>query len=156
VVFVGLATGISASVSTSRRAMGLAMSLYIFFVVLWNAFANQVASVLKDTVGVGTATQFKTIMFLKLLNPTVAYKTLLNSALLSARPDIQNHAFQARVRMFGGNTGMEILARRQTAAKAINETVPIWASDLFVVVYMLVWLFVPVAIGYFVFRNADL
>mgnify|MGYP006283895797 CR=1 FL=1 len=155
-VFVGLATGISAAVSTSRRAMGLTMSIYMFFVVLWNAFANQVANLLSETIGVGTATQFQTIMFLKLLNPTAAYKTLLNSALLSAQPDIQNHVFQARVRMFGGGTGMEILARRQTAAKAINETVPLWASDLFVVIYMLVWLFVPVAIGYFLFQKADL
>jgi len=149
VVFVGLATGISASVSTSRRAMGLAMSIYISFVVLWNAFANQVGSLLKDTVGVSTATQFKAIMFLKLLNPTAAYKSLLGSVIFDS-------ALNARVRMFSGSSAIETVGRWQTAAKAINESVPLWASDLFVVVYMLVWLFVPVAIGYFLFQKADL
>ena len=148
-VFVGLATGISAATSTSRRAMGAVMSIYISFVVLWNAFANQVANVLKETMGVGSAGQYQTILFLKLLNPTAAYKTLLDSALLHGQPNIQLPVFQARVRMFS-------FFSRQTAANAVGNPVPFWASDMFVIAYMLLWLFVPVTVGYLVFRKADL
>ncbi|WP_433626406.1 ABC transporter permease [Halomicrococcus sp. NG-SE-24] len=141
-VFVGFATGVSAVASTSRRAMVVSTGVYMFMVVLWNAFANQVAELLKKGLDVGTAGQLKTVLFIKLLNPTAAYKTLLDTALLGSQ-------FNARITTFSFFT-------RQPAANAIGKPLPVYYGDIFVAAYMLVWLFVPVAVGYLVFRDAEL
>ncbi|PSP54869.1 ABC transporter permease [Halobacteriales archaeon QS_1_67_19] len=141
-VFVGLAVGISAAATTGRRAMVAAVGLFIWFVVLWNSFANQVVNALNKYVGISTATQYQATLFIKLLNPTQAYKTLVDSFLMES-------ALRSRVFMFG-------IFRRQQVAEVFGDSLPVYLSDPFVAVYLLAWLFVPVAIGLWVFDDADL
>ena len=142
VVFVGLSVGVSAAASTSRRAMVTVIGFFFWFVVLWNSFANQVVNLLNKYVGLSGGAQIRTTLFLKLLNPTQAYKTLIDSFLIDS-------AVQSRTMMFS-------IFRQQQAAQALGDSLPVFLSNAFVVVYLLAWLFVPVALGYWVFDKADL
>ncbi|WP_132058013.1 ABC transporter permease subunit [Halorussus amylolyticus] len=141
-VFVGLSVGISAAASTGRRAMMSATGAFFMFVILWNAFANQLVNLLDKYVGLADATQLHAVLFLKLLNPTQAYKTLIDSFLLES-------AVQSRIMMFG-------FMRQQVAAQTLGESLPVYLSNGFVVSYLLLWLLVSVGVGYWVFENADL
>ncbi|PSQ45323.1 ABC transporter permease [Halobacteriales archaeon SW_6_65_15] len=141
-VFVGLSVGISAAASTGRRAMVAVTGIFIWFVVLWNSFANQTVNALNKYVGLSTQGEIQTTLFLKLLNPTQAYKTLIDAFLMDS-------ALQSRIFMFS-------FFRRQGAAQALGDSLPVFLSDPFVVAYLLAWLFVPVAVGYRIFDSADL
>ncbi|WP_135824821.1 ABC transporter permease subunit [Halorussus ruber] len=141
-VFVGLSVGLSAAASTGKRAMVAAIALFVWFVVLWNSFANQVVNALVKYVGISEAAKYETVLFLKLLNPTQAYKTLVDAFLMDS-------ALQSRVYMFG-------IFKRKTVAQAFGDSLPVYLSDPFVVAYLLAWLFVPVAIGLWKFSKDDL
>lgn len=141
-VFVGLSVGVSAAASTGRRAMVAAIGLFIWFIVLWNSFANQVVNLLDKYVGLSTVSEYQTTLLIKLLNPTQAYKTLIDSFLMDS-------ALQSRIFMFNVFT-------RGKVAKAFGDSLPVYLSDLFVIAYLLAWLFVPVAVGLWVFEDADL
>lgn len=141
-VFVGLAVGISAAANTGRRAMGTAIALFVWFVVLWNAFANLVVNALVKYVGISQAAKYETVLFLKLLNPTQAYKTLVDAFLMDS-------ALQSRIYMFS-------VFKRNTVGQAFGDSLPVYLSDPFVVAYLLAWLFVPVAIGLRRFSKTDL
>jgi ABC-2 type transport system permease protein len=142
IVFVGLSVGISAAASTGRKAMVSVIGFFFWFVVLWNSFANQTVNLLDRYVGLANQTQVELTLFLKLLNPTQAYKTLVDAFLVDS-------ALQSRVMMFS-------IFRRQQVAQMFGDSLPLFLSNSFVVVYLLLWLFLPVAVGYWAFDNADL
>ncbi|WP_137286507.1 ABC transporter permease [Halorussus salinisoli] len=141
-VFVGLAVGISAATSSSQRAVVGSVGFFFWFVVLWNSFANQLVNALDKYVGIGEASRYQTLLFVKLLNPTQAYKTLIDAFLLDS-------TLRSRVFMFS-------LFKRKQVAQAFGDSLPVYLSDPFVVAYLLAWLFVPVAIGLWAFSDADL
>jgi ABC-2 type transport system permease protein len=138
VVFVGLAVGISAATKTSRRAMMSSIGVYMLFTFLWNWIVNT----LVGELDLATGTEIRTRLFLKLLNPTQAYKTLADTL-------IADTSRQARVAMFG-------LFRQQEVSQQLPDTLPVHYSDPFVLVYMAFWFAVPVALGYLRFSDADL
>jgi ABC-2 type transport system permease protein len=157
VVFVGLAVGFSAAASTSRRAIVGTVGLYIYFFLFWNTFANGVGSLLRRYLDAGAESTQKLSLFLKLLNPTQSYQTLVTSAL-------GRSPFQARLSMFSG-------FRRAAACEpvlggSLNQTsfectagatsLPIYYSDPAVLVYLLLWLAIPLLVGYRLFDAADL
>ncbi|WP_231185649.1 ABC transporter permease [Haladaptatus sp. DYF46] len=141
-VFVGLSVGISAAAKTGRRAMVTAVTLYFAFLVFWSGLADRFASFLGSSAGMGTAGQVKTILLIRLLNPITAYKTLVDTLLLPSQ-------FNARVVLFNR-------LYQSAVANVLGKPLPIYFSDAFVVVYLLFWLFVPVAVGYYVFERTDL
>ncbi|KZN25356.1 ABC transporter permease [Haladaptatus sp. R4] len=141
-VFVGLSVGISATAKTGRRAMIGAVTLYIAFLVFWSGLANLVASLLGRYAGIGIPGRVSTMLFIRLLNPVTAYKTLVNSLIYSSHID-------ARIVLFDGLI-------RTTVASVLGNSLPIYFSDAFVLIYLLFWLFIPVAIGYSIFRRAEL
>ncbi|WP_227353376.1 ABC transporter permease subunit [Haladaptatus salinisoli] len=141
-VFVGLSVGISAAASTSRRSMVACVALYISFVVLWSALTNQIVTALTKRFNMEVAGQAKVYLFVTLLNPTTAYKTLVDTVLIEKQLD-------ARLQLFNQFV-------RPAVAQAFGGSVPFYLSDVFVVAYLLFWLFVPVAIGILVFERADL
>lgn len=142
VVFVGLSVGISAAAESNELAIIPSIGLFFWFVVLWNSFANQVVNALTKYAGLGTEGKYQALLFIKLMNPTQAYKTLVDTVLMES-------AFQSRLLMFG-------LFNRQKAAQVLGESLPVFLSNAFVVIYLLFWLFVPVAVGYWAFDQADL
>lgn len=141
VVFVSIAVGVSAAVSTNRRAMLGTVGLYFLFTLFWNRvrqvllFANDQLSLGLDTIAI-----VKYGLFIKYFNPVRAYQTL------SARLYMDS-ALDARLY----DSGM--LA--QMIKQQMSET-PFYLSDPVVLAQFLLWLFVPVALGYWVFDKADL
>jgi ABC-2 type transport system permease protein len=142
VVFVGLSVGVSAAASTSRRSMVGTVGLFVYFYLFWNSFARGIGQLLSEHAGIESATQIRVVLFLKLLNPTQAYQTLLSSAL-------GTETYVARARMFSGLLG-------QIVAQQLKGSLPFYLSDAAALVILLAWLVVPVAIGYYAFQAADL
>ena len=152
VVFTALGVGISAGAGTNFRSMATSMGLFVYFAFFWNLAANGLGNLLVDHVGFSQAARMKTVLFVKILNPTQAYKTLVDS--------IYQSSVDARLGMFS-------FFRRQAACTdALGGTIaqqqcqvgalPMQYSDPVIVGYMLFWLAVPVAVGYWVFADADL
>jgi ABC-2 type transport system permease protein len=141
VIFVSLAVGISAAASTNRRAMVGSVGLYVLFTVFW----KNVRSVLlmlnnKLSLGWNMMNMIEYGLFVKFFNPVRAYQTLV--AALYANSTLQARLYDA------GRIGPLIAKRIGTA--------PFYLSDSVVVAQFLLWLLIPIAIGYYVFKNADL
>lgn len=154
-VFAGLAVGVSAGVDSNLQSMVTNVALFVFFAFpfVWNTFAGRVASGLTDIVNrvygvlgmdatIGNEGSLLVELFVKLMNPVQAYKTLVDSIFF----ETPRHA---RAMMFG-------LRDRIAVFETLNNVTSVQFSDPFVLVYMLFWLFVPVAAGYIVFEEADL
>ena len=160
VVFVALAVGFSAAAKTSRRAIVGTVGVYIYFFLFWNAFANSVGWALREYLNAGAASTLKISLFLKLLNPTQSYQTLVNSALgqspMSARAAMYGgfQAFGVCQQALGGNASMSPAGG--IACTPENGGLPFYFSDPAVAVYFLLWLVVPLVVGFYLFDGADL
>lgn len=142
VVFVTLAVGISAAAATNRRAMLGTVGTYVVLTMLWTQ-VRRVLVVLNDQLSLGmeTMTLVKYGLFIKYFNPVRAYETLVTrlyaDSVLSAR--------------LYGVRGMQ----RQLISQQFGD-VPFYLSDWVVLAQFLLWVLVPVAAGYWVFKDADL
>jgi len=118
------------------------VGLYVVFTMLWTQ-VRRVLVVFNDKLDLGweTITLVKYGLFIKYFNPVRAYETLVTSlytdSVLSAR--------------LYGVRGLQ----RQMIAKQLGEA-PFYLSDWVVLAQFLLWLLVPAALGYLVFKNADL
>ena len=149
-VFVAISVGVSAGSQSSRAAMISTVGVYVLFTLFWNQFANGARRLLSDHTGLEAATLVKVHLFLKVLNPTQAYKTLVDSATLEIAADSNvAHQVAARARMVGGFQQLAVL-------QALGDNVPLYLSDLFVTAVLLAWLVIPLVLGYLVFRDEDL
>lgn len=144
VVFVGLSVGVSAASKTNRQAMVGAVGLYTLATFFWNPAASKIADGVKSVLGLSATDRIFVLLFMKLMNPVQAYKTLVDSIVMGS-------ALEARKSMFGF-----FIFRDPAASKALGNQLPLAFSDPFTVVYLLFWLFVPVAIGLELFRRSDL
>jgi len=142
VVFVTLAVGISAAASSNRRAMLGTVGLYVVLTMLWTQVRRGLL-VLNDQLSLGweTVTIMKYGLFVKFFNPVRAYESLV------ARLFTDN-AMQARL------YGVSPL-RRQGLTQQLGD-LPFYLSDGVVLAQFLLWLFVPIALGYWVFKDSDL
>jgi ABC-2 type transport system permease protein len=147
-VFIGIAVGISSGTGSSRGSMIGAVGIYVVFTLFWNQFADGLIGLLNDYAGVSGAGRVKLHLFLKVLNPTQAYKTLV-ARLFTDSP------VAARVNLIGGS-GIQGQLNAQLYAQSLGESVPFYLSDPFVVMLLLAWLVAGPAIGFYVFRDADL
>jgi len=160
VVFVSLAVGISAAARTGRRAIVGTVGIYVYFFLFWNSFANSIGGLLGEYLNVTAGTAATTSLFVKLVNPTQSYQTLVDAAL-------GNSALTARATMFqglriagiceqalGGNVSMSQGAG--ISCQSTGAGVPFYFSNVAVLVYFLLWIVVPVALGYRLFDGADL
>lgn len=148
VVFVALAVGISAAASTNRRAVVGAVGLYVLFTLFWNSLVNGIVQrlpgLLEDYLGyeMGDLAFVKLHLALKHLNPTQAYKSLSTSLM------VDNTAV-ARASLINPPRG-------QIYQQILDGSVPLYLSDPAVLVYLLLWVVVPPALGYLTFQRADL
>ena len=145
VVFVGMSVGVSAAAETNQQAVVGAGGLFAAFWFLWNLFVNGVTRALTDVLGLEVAAQYRIRLVLKLLNPIQAYKTLVTSLFASE--------LQARVAMFGQLFGLFV---DPNAGRALGPNLPFVFTDPFVLLFLLLWLVVPVAVGLVWFRDKDL
>ena len=138
VVFVGISIGFSAAFSTSRRAMIGSLGLFMVFSFLWNYAVNTFI----NELDLGAAAAVRSRLLFKLLNPTQAYKTLVDAIILDT-------SREARVMMFS-------FFQQEQVQQALPSSLPVQFSDPFAVVYMLLWFAVSVGLGYLAFRDAEL
>ena len=97
-VMVSIAVSISGAVSTTLRSVIVNALFYIYVSFGWNSLANGVGKFMFNDLGVSRAVRWNTVLFLKLLSPTQAYKTLVNSMLTRfskpVQPGLQRFADQ--------------------------------------------------------------
>jgi ABC-2 type transport system permease protein len=141
VVFVSLAVGVSAAASTNRRAMLGSVGLFFVFTFLWNR-VRQILSLVNDQLSLNLELMelVKYGLFIKYFNPVRAYQTL--AARLYSDTVLQARLYDS------GMVGQMIQQRL--------DGVPFYLSDTVVMAQFLLWLFVPLALGYVVFDDADL
>ncbi|MFA9425797.1 ABC transporter permease [Natronorubrum sp. A-ect3] len=143
VAFAGLAVGVSAGVSTRGKSMALVVGLYMLFVALWELVTAGPYYLLYDE---GPPVEAETwYLVLEQFNPMSAYTTLASNAI------------DGEVFPFTFQYGLEDFEASQlTPAERYAGDAPFYLQDWFGVVVLLFWLVVPVAIGYYRFRNTDL
>ncbi|WP_435180773.1 ABC transporter permease subunit [Halorussus sp. AFM4] len=141
VVFVSVAVGFSAAASSNRRAMLGTVGTYVVLTMLWTQ-VRRVLVVFNDKLGLGweNMTLVKYGLFIKFFNPIRAYESLVTRL-------YTDNVMAARLYGAGRMQGF--------IAQQIGEA-PFYLSDWVVLAQFLLWLLVPVALGYLVFRDADL
>jgi ABC-2 type transport system permease protein len=149
-VFVGFAVGASAATRTTRRTLVVAGGVWAYLFLLWDSVSRGVPTLWKDLFELEAAMQTKVELFIRLLNPTAAFQTLVTSFTGATQAE-------ARASMIGGLlSGQQSLIRRQEALAAIGDPIPWYLTDPVAVASLALWLVVPLAIGYAYFREADL
>lgn len=148
VTYVAIAIGFSAAADSARRAMIGTVGIYVLFTLLWNRFASGLINLLSEYADLGGESLVSIHLLVKVLNPSQAYKSLTLRL-------VTDTAAQARVSLIGGG-GLQGQLNRQMYAQALGDTVPFYLSDMAVVVFMLAWLVILPAAGYYVFDQADL
>ncbi|MFB6220752.1 MAG: ABC transporter permease [Halolamina sp.] len=145
VVFVGISVGVSAAARTNQQAIVGAGGLFGVFWFLWNFLVSGINRAATDVFSLSTASQYQLRLTLKLLNPIQSYKTLVDGLFMGD--------LQARIRMFSMLFGV---VPNPEAGKALGPELSPLFSDGMVLLFLLVWLVVPVGVGLVWFRDADL
>ncbi|SFR88990.1 ABC-2 type transport system permease protein [Halomicrobium zhouii] len=167
-VIVAVAVSISGAVENSLYSIVGNMTFFVSITFFWNLWANSIGDGLWDYLGVTGATNWSFVLFLKLLNPSQAYKTIMNSMLGEG----SNAARSARFRMFsGGNTSEQTTICNDVLAGNANTTqgfiartnclesaqsMPIYFSDGAALFYLLLWIGLAAAVSYYTFNQYDL
>ena len=146
--FVGLSVGFSAAADSSRRAMIGTVTMFVLFTLIWSSFASGLTRLLRENTDLASETLIPLHLFVKILNPTEAYRTLVVS-LVSGDP------FGARVSLAGGS-GLQGALNRQAYAQALGGEVPFYLSDPVVALVLVFWIVVIPLAGYWAFEDADL
>ena len=144
IVFVAISLGASAAASTARRAVVGVVGLYVLFTLLWGQFSNAVFRRIAENTDLGNEALVKVSLVVRHVNPVRAYESLV----ASVGPQ---SPLQARTSVFSGLQG-------QFYAQALQQGggLPFYLTDPALVVYLLLWIVVPVALGYWAFERADL
>lgn len=147
--FVGLSVGISAAAKTSRRAMIGTVSVFVLFTLLWGRVADGLVRLLSNNTDMTLETLAPLRLFIAILNPTEAYRSLALS-LLSDDP------LFARLSLIGDTSSLQGQLQQAQYAQALGESVPFYLSDAVVGLVLVVWVVVFPLLGYWVFEDSDL
>lgn len=168
VVFVAIVVSISGAFSNSFRSAIASFFVYFYFTFGWNSLANSVGDLLANQLGVSGVARWNVVLFIKLVNPNQAYKTLTNSMLA----DSSNGMRSSRFGMFSQNsTEMQeictgVLNGNATVQRGLfgnttvcgdsAQSIPFYFSDPAVFVYMVAWIGIAAALAYYTFNIVDL
>lgn len=145
VVFVGISVGFSAAVDSNQQAILGAGGTFAVFWFAWGRLVDGIANGVQDLLGVGATGRYQMVLFMKLLNPLASYKTLVDSLFMPA--------IDARIGMFGFLFFVDPNAEN---ALKTGSGIPFIFSDPFVLLFLVGWLFLPIAFGLVWFRAKDL
>lgn len=142
-VFVGLAVGSSAAVSTRGKSMALVVGIYVVLVALWELLTAGPYYLLYDE---GPPVEAETwYLVVEQFNPMSTYTTLASNVI------------EGEVFPFTFQYGLEdVEAAQMTPAERYAGDAPVYLQDEFGIVVLLTWMVVPVAIGYYRFQRTDL
>lgn len=139
-VFVALSIGVSAAVSTSRRAVVGLTVLYAIFTLMWGDITRSIVSRVAEQTDLATRTLFELQIALKHLNPIATYETLGEAIYGGASIQVSLFAQPPLRDAYTGQFG----------------DLPIYLTDGALAVWLLLWIVVPLVAGYLVFDAADL
>lgn len=132
--FISIAVGFSALVDTRGKAMGATIGAYFLVSIVWVVPGvnpqDSVSFVVEDVLGMGATPEL--YQFVQQLSPVWAYVVSVNSFIY---PDSS------------GGTGQFDPGAADT---------PLYLTDEFLVVVLVLWIVLPMAIGYARFRSAEL
>lgn len=153
-VFVAIAVGFSAAASTGRRSILGSAGLLLVFTALWGQ-VRQLLLVANDLLSLGlTNVQILQYgLFLKYLNPLQAYQTLAASAYMNSPVGARLYEVvesPARAGLYDASSF------QHPALVELHGDLPFYLSDGVVLAQFLLWLVLPVAVGYWAFRDAAL
>jgi len=148
--FTAIAVGVSAMTDTRMRAMGGAIGSYILFTLVWHPLVAGVHYLLAgELVGLEAPAWY---LFALRLNPLEAYRqamSLLIDGFVPALVGWENIVEDVPASAFQGQEPLMVSNR-------IAGDVPFYLTEWFAAVILLVWIIVPIAIGYRRFERADL
>lgn len=136
--FVGVGVGVSAATDSNTRAAIGTFVPFAFFALLWGQLAGQVATRVQSQFDVGRQTLLEVYFGVRALNPLAAYQ-MVASSIGSPR---------AQLSLFSPPT-------RQSYVQQFGS-LPFYLTDAALVGLLVLWVVVPVALGYLVFERTDL
>jgi ABC-2 type transport system permease protein len=137
-VFVAVALGASAAARTSRRAVIGTFVVYALFTLLWSNVTRAVTRQLREQTDLGQQALTKAFLAVQYLNPIDTYQSLTES-------------------LAGGGPQIALFAppSRQQYVQQFGD-LPIYLTDGALTAYLVLWVVVPVVLGYFAFELDDL
>ena len=168
-VMVAVAVSISGAVENSLYSIIGNMTFFVSVTFFWNLWANSIGDALWDYLGIKGAANWNVVLLLKLLNPSQAFKTLVNSMVGNGA----DAARSARYSMFSGANATERtticgdvlggspnvtrgLFGNRTICEQSAQAMPIYFSDGAVLFYLLLWIGIAATISYYTFNQDDL
>lgn len=144
VLFVAVSVGASAAAPTSRRAVVVIVGLYALFTLLWGQFSSAVFRQVQNNTDLSQVQSVEAFLLVRHVNPVRAYESLVASVGPSGQ-------LAARTSLLGGFNG-------QIAAQILRQNggLPIYLTDGALVVYLLLWVAVPLGLGLLAFERLDL
>lgn len=159
IIFVSFTMGVSAAATTTRRAAIAAFGVYAYFLLFWSRLARNVPELIARVIDLERGVKLQLEVAIQVLNPMSAYRTLVFSRRLDAPMEARSMLI---LRGSGSGAGgpatfnQQIGARRFLRREVFVTEVPWYFTDVAVLVVMLLWLVIPLAIGYVLFKRADL
>lgn len=129
--YVGIAIGASSFAATRSRAMALAISAFFLFQVLWDIVPLGVYYLVEGSIPGPTTALPPWYYFTQIINPNTAYTRAAEIVFSGVGPYVP----------------LETLS---------GSSAPFYVQNWFGLVVLLVWLVVPVTLGYWQFQRADL
>lgn len=150
IVFVGFGVGVSAAVSTGRRAAVAAFGIFAYLVFLWGGLARNVSEFAARLLDLqrGTALQMEVVV--RLLNPMSAYRSLVYRSRIAGPMEARS------VLLTRDSQLAQEQAQQYLLQEVFVDQVPWYLSDPVVLAFLLLWLVVPLGVGYYLFESADL
>jgi len=131
--FIGIGIGSSAAAKTKSMAMGLAAGLYLLFLLFWNIISLLIYHVVEG--GIPSSGEWpEWLVLLERINPIGAYGSLSNKYI--------------GIEQFQEFTDILTLIGK--------DTLPFYLTDTSFLIYILLWIFVPVILGYIYFERSDI
>ncbi|MFC7193584.1 ABC transporter permease subunit [Halosimplex aquaticum] len=167
-VMTAIVVSISGAMSTNLRSLAGAGLVYFYLSFGWNSLANTIGDLLADYAGIAGALRWQIVLFVKLISPTQAYKTLTNSMLGEGA----GAAMTARYSMFrkgpetmqticgdvlaGNPRTVQSMFGNRTVCESGGSSLPIYFSDPAVFLSFFLWIGLAAALSYYTFDRADL
>lgn len=159
VIFVAFTMGVSAAATTTRRSAVAAFGVYAYFVLFWARLARNIPQLLNRVMDLSRGTRLQLEVAIQILNPMSAYRTLVYSRRLDAPMEARSILLTRASGPGAINPGRfseQLNARRFLRREVFVTEVPWYFTDAAVLAVMLLWVVVPLAIGYLLFERADL
>lgn len=140
VVFVALSVGVSAAVETSRRAVVGLVIVYALFTLMWGQVTRALVQTASEETDLANKALFELQIALKHFNPIATYETLGEAIYGGA---------QLQVSLFSPPP------LRQSYTEQFGQ-LPFYLTDGALAVWLLLWVVVPLTLGYLAFEASDL